>query len=431
MPDFRQRPRQANTGVQMGRPATERDYSQQTAQQLRGASDAATLNARIDALSAELDQVQDSAFVVLAHSSALASERELAAGADIEFQDGGPKASLSFKLTLTGIAPGTYGAALKIPVIQFDDKGRAVAAAEISLGTAAALDSDNDPTLAANSNSRLATQAAVKAFVENAVAGLLDFKGNIDCSPNPNYAAALKGDAYLVSVAGKIGGAAGITVEVGDVVVASADNAGGTHAAVGASWFILEHNLQGALQSANNLGDVPSPSTARTNLGLAIGTNVQAYDADLAAIAALVTTNFGRTFLTLADQAAALAHIGALAASAYSSGTWSPVVTAGSGAITAYSATGEYTRIGNIVVASVDIDISNNGSGGALVNFTLPFASSSTIRKTGSGREANATGNQLQVFIDPSGAVASILNYNNSYPGGTGYKLVATVIYVA
>lgn len=38
----------------------------------------------------------------------------------------------------------------------------------------------------------------------------------------------------------------------------------------------------GDLLAANNLSDVANAGTARTNLGLAIGTNVQAYDADLA-----------------------------------------------------------------------------------------------------------------------------------------------------
>ena len=47
--------------------------------------------------------------------------------------------------------------------------------------------------------------------------------------------------------------------------------------------------LDAKLVKANNLSDLTNTATARTNLGVAIGTNVQAYDAELAAIAGLTS----------------------------------------------------------------------------------------------------------------------------------------------
>lgn len=131
---------------------------------------------------------------------------------------------------------------------------------------------DTDGTLAANSDAKIATQKATKTYVDASVTGLLEFKGSTDASSNPNYPAASKGDAYVVSVAGKVGGASGKSVDVGDMYVATADNAGGTEASVGTSWTVLEHNLVGALLAANNLSDVASAATAFANIKQAAST---------------------------------------------------------------------------------------------------------------------------------------------------------------
>jgi hypothetical protein len=126
-------------------------------------------------------------------------------------------------------------------------------------------------TSGTNTGDQDLTTYALKTYVDAAVVGLWDLKGSTDCSANPNYPVALKGDAYVVSVAGRIGGASGTVVDQGDVFVALVDNAGGSEGSVGASWLHVEHNLVGALVASNNLSDLTNAATARANLGVPAG----------------------------------------------------------------------------------------------------------------------------------------------------------------
>lgn len=83
----------------------------------------------------------------------------------------------------------------------------------------------------------------VDSQISAAVTGLFEYKGAIDCSTNPNYPAAEVGDVYKVSVAGKIGGASGIAVEVGDTIYCNTDSTGGTQAEVGNDFDIIQANI--------------------------------------------------------------------------------------------------------------------------------------------------------------------------------------------
>ncbi len=128
------------------------------------------------------------------------------------------------------------------------------------------MQSDTDVTLAANSDARVPTQKAAKAYIDSLITGgasdVMRFMGVIDASTNPNYPAANGGHLYKISVAGKIGGASGPNVEAGDTIYALTDGvAAGTHAAVGANWAIAQANVDGA---------VAGPVAAVVNNNLAV-----------------------------------------------------------------------------------------------------------------------------------------------------------------
>jgi len=107
--------------------------------------------------------------------------------------------------------------------------------------------------------------------LSSAIAGGVKVPLPLDASGNPNYPAATKGDSYIITVSGKIGGALGIDVTAGDVVNALNNNAGGTQSEVGSDWYIIEGNKDIANDTTIGL-------VRRATIGeVDAGTDVNAY----------------------------------------------------------------------------------------------------------------------------------------------------------
>lgn len=114
-----------------------------------------------------------------------------------------------------------------------------------------------------NLDTKLARADAIKDYCDNLLAGAdaMVYKGAVNCSGNPNYPAADAGWTYKVSVAGKIGGASGPNVEVGDTIMCTTDGTTtGNHSDKGQYWNIIQTNIDGAVTgpTSSTSGNLPS-----------------------------------------------------------------------------------------------------------------------------------------------------------------------------
>ena len=118
-------------------------------------------------------------------------------------------------------------------------------------------------------------------------------RGSIDCSTNPNYPASNKGDRWEVTVAGKIGGALGIDVQVYDEIVCKTTSVAGDQATVGSNFYIVQGNLERATE------------TVAGYIQLATDVETQAGTENTKAITALKLDNWWTNIKTLAQTFAA------------------------------------------------------------------------------------------------------------------------------
>jgi hypothetical protein len=113
----------------------------------------------------------------------------------------------------------------------------------------------------------------------------------------------------------------------------------------------------------------------------------------------------------------------------YDEGVWTPVVTASAGAITSYTSSGRYTRVGRMVTAVLTFKLTNAGTASGAIIATLPFSSDAGITYIGCGRDDNL-GSMLQgrVITAIPGSVY-ITTYANASIAVTNTEVFLTIQY--
>ncbi len=133
------------------------------------------------------------------------------------------------------------------------------------------LDFENSTRILNHPPSAAPGDVVIKSDLDAALAALsgvtIKAPTDVDCSTSPDYPVSDPGESYYVTVAGLIGGASGVPVNVGDTIYCKnpAGSTGGDEATVGTDFFIVESNRDQATET--QLGVCARATQTEVNTG--------------------------------------------------------------------------------------------------------------------------------------------------------------------
>ena len=188
----------------------------------------------------------------------------------------------------------------------------------------------------------------------------------------------------------------------------------------------------GLVQSADTSGEIELQSNGTTALKVNTNEGIQILNCLGVGNATPSTSGAGITF-----PATQSASSDANTLDDYEEGTFTPVITPGSGSLTSYTSSGYYVKTGRSVTITMSFQIINAGTAAGVANFSsLPFTSlnpgfsSGNRAATNAWREDNATGNWYFGFVSGNSTAGTIsTSTNGAIVWATNYAYISSFVY--